>query len=237
TAVFLRDRKAGTTEKVSHPYTGGDGERDAHSPTVSDNGRYVVYANSFVNGPRGDDWSDLWLRDRRTGKLSQVDRSYDGSKTEKESLNASISGDGGTVVFESRDTHLVPDDNDTAWNVFVHDVASGRNQRIHGTQGGPGEAYTRSPAISRDGRHLTYMSELTEPGSQYGKEWPVYLRDLKKGATTLVTPDTSGGAATATVAPGGISADARRIAFSSGDAGLLPGDTNDGNDVFVRHLR
>lgn len=237
TAVFLRDRKTGTTEKVSHPYAGGDGERDAHSSTVSDNGRYVVYANSFVNGPRGDDWSDLWLRDRRTGKLSQVDRSYDGSKTEKESLHASISGDGGTVVFESRDTHLVPDDNDTAWNVFVHDVASGRNQRIHGTQGGPGEAYTRSPAISRDGRHLTFMSELTEPGSQYGKEWPVYLRDLKKGTTTLVTPDASGGAATATVAPGGISADARRIAFSSGDAGLLPGDTNDGDDVFVRHLR
>ncbi|ATL30719.1 PD40 domain-containing protein [Streptomyces formicae] len=237
TAVFLRDRRAGTTERISHPYTGGDGERDAHSPTVSDDGRHVVYATSFVNGPRGDDWSDLWLRDRATGKLTQVDRSYDGTKTEKESLDASISGDGRTVVFESRDTHLVPDDNDAAWNVFVHDVASGTNRRVHGTQGGPGEAYTRSPAISADGRYLTYMSELTEPGSEYGKEWPTYLRDLKKGTTTLVTPDTEGGAATANVLPGGISGDARRIAFDSSDASLLPGDTNDGGDVFVRHVR
>ncbi|MFD4629765.1 hypothetical protein ACFVYR_09935 [Streptomyces sp. NPDC058284] len=81
------------------------------------------------------------------------------------------------------------------------------------------------------------MSELTEAGSQYGKEWPVYLRDLRTGTTTLVTPDTTGGAATATVAPGGISADARRIAFSSGDATLLPGDTNDGDDIFIRRLR
>ncbi|MEV7195174.1 hypothetical protein AB0N81_25725 [Streptomyces sp. NPDC093510] len=237
TAVFLRDRRTGTTERISHPYTGGDGERDAHSPSVSDDGRYVVHADSFVNGPRGDDWSDLWLRDRRTGKSAQVDRSYDGSKTEKESLSASISGDGRTVVFESRDTHLVPDDNDAAWNVFVHDVAAGTNQRVHGTQGGPGEAYTRSPAISADGRHLTYMSELTEPGSAYGKEWPTYLRDLKKGTTTLLTPDTDGGAATADVLPGGISGDGRRVAFESSDESLLPGDTNDGDDIFVRHVR
>ncbi|MGV9879130.1 TolB family protein [Streptomyces sp. NPDC003006] len=237
TAVFLRDRKTGTTEKVSHPYPGGDGERDAHSPTVSDDGRRVVYATSFVNGPRGDDWSDLWLRDRKTGKVTQIDRSYDGSKTEKESLQPSISGDGRTVVFESRDTHLVPNDDDAAWNVFVHDIASGRNQRVHGTQGGPGEVYTRAPAISADSRYLTYMSELTEPGAEYGKEWPVYLRDLKKGGTTLVTPDTTGGAATADVAPGGVSADGRRVAFLSGDGTLLSGDTNDGNDAFVRHLR
>lgn len=237
TAVFLRDRKTGTTEKVSHPYTGGDGERDAHSPTVSDDGRRVAYANSFVNGPRGDDWSDLWVRDRKTGKVIQVDRSHDGSKTEKESLDVSISGDGRTVVFESRDTHLVPNDDDAAWNVFVHDLASGKNQRVHGAQGGPGEAYTRSPAISADGRYLTFMSEITEAGSAYGKEWPVYLRDLKKGGTTLVTPDITGGAATAQVAPGGISADARRVAFLSGDETLLSGDTNDGYDAFVRHVR
>ncbi|MEV0320679.1 TolB family protein [Streptomyces sp. NPDC050658] len=237
TAVFLRDRKTGTTERISHPYTGGDGERNAHSPTVSDNGRYVAYANSFVNGPRDDDWSDLWVRDRKTGKLTQVDRSHDGAKTEKESLDLSISGDGRTVVFESRDTRLVPDDNDAAWNVFVHDLASGENRRIHGTQGGPGEAYTRSPAISADGRRLTYMSEVTEPGSQYGKEWPVYLRDLKTGSTTLVSPDTTGGAASAQVLPGGIAKDGARIAFLSGDASLLGGDTNDGYDTFVRHVR
>ncbi|MEV0221481.1 hypothetical protein [Streptomyces sp. NPDC050704] len=235
--VFLRDRKTGTTEKISHDYTGGDGAKGSHSPTVSDDGRYVVYAQSFLNGPRGDDWSDLWLRDRTTGELTQVDRSHDGSKTEKESLKPSISGDGRTVVFESRDTHLVPDDNDVAWNVFVHDIASGTNQRIHGTQGGPGEAYTRGPAISADSRYLTYVTELTEPGAEYGKELPVYLRDLKKNTTTLVSPDTTGGAATAHVEPGGISAKGDRIAFLSGDATLLSGDTNDGYDAFVRRLR
>ncbi|MEU5953746.1 hypothetical protein [Streptomyces sp. NPDC047525] len=234
--VFLRDRKTGTTERISEADPAREG-RTAHGATVSDDGSRVVYAYNYFNGPRGDDWSDVLLRDRKTGELTEVDRSHDGSETEKESLEPSISGNGRTVVFESRDTHLVPNDDDVAWNVFVHDVASGKNQRIHGTQGGPGEAYTRSPAISADGRRLTFMSELTEAGSEYGKEWPVYLRDLKKGTTTLVTPDTTGGAASAQVAPGGISADGRRIAFLSGDASLLSGDTNDGYDTFVRHVR
>lgn len=234
--VFLRDRKTGTTERISEADPGREG-RTAHGATVSDDGSRVVYAYNYYNGPRGDDWSDVLLRDRRTGELTEVDRSHDGSETEKESLDPSISGDGRKVVFESRDTHLVPNDDDVAWNVFVHDIASGQNQRIHGTQGGPGEVYTRAPAISADGRHVTFMSELAEAGSEYGKEWPVYLRDLKKGSTTLVTPDTTGGTATAKVAPGGISADGRRITFLSGDATLLSGDTNDGDDAFVRHAR
>ncbi|CAM5311913.1 putative protein OS=Streptomyces alboniger OX=132473 GN=CP975_25445 PE=3 SV=1 [Streptomyces alboniger] len=234
--VFLRDRRTGTTERVSQPDDGWE-PRTSHSPTVSDDGSRVVYARNYSNGPRGDDWSDVWLRDRGTGELTEVDRSYDGSETEKESLDPSISGDGRTVVFESRDTHLVPDDDDAAWNVFVHDLASGTNRRVHGTQGGPGEVYTRAPAISADGRYLTYVTELAEPGAEYGKEWPVYLRDLKRNSTTLVSPDTTGGVATAKVRPGGITADGRRAAFLSADGTLLEGDTNDGDDAFVRHLR
>ena len=235
--VFLRDRVAGTTERISHPKPTWEA-RNAFQPTVSDDGRRVVYQHNYRNGPRGDDWGDVWMYDRTTGEHIQIDRSYDGSATEKESLNPSISGNGRTVVFESRDTHLVPGDNDVSWNVFVHDIATGTNQRIHGTQGGPGEVYTREAAISADGRYLTFMSELTEPGSQYGKEYPVYLRDLKKGTTTLVTPDTTGGTATAHVLPGGVSDGARRVLFLSSDPTLVTaGDTNDGTDAFVRHLR
>ncbi|MCX4697710.1 hypothetical protein [Streptomyces sp. NBC_01373] len=235
--VFLRDRVAGTTERISHPKPTWE-PRNAFRPTVSDDGRRVVYQYTYANGPRGDDWGDVWMYDRTTGEHTQIDRSHDGSKTERESLNPSISGNGRTVVFESRDTHLVPEDDDVSWDVFVHDIATGKNQRIHGTQGGPGEVYTRNAAVSADGRYVTFMSEVTEPGSQYGKEYPVYLRDLKKGTTTLVTPDTTGGTATAEVLPGRIADGARGVLFQSSDPTLIPaGDTNEGTDAFVRHLR
>ncbi|MFL5992843.1 MAG: hypothetical protein ACJ736_00695 [Streptomyces sp.] len=77
-----------------------------------------------------------------------------------------------------------------------------------------------------------------EPGSRYGDEYPVCLRDLKKGTTTLVTPDTTGGTATADVLPGRIADGGHRILFQSSDPTLIPAaDTNDGTDAFVRHLR
>lgn len=235
--VHLRDRIAGTTERISHERPTWE-PRNASGPTVSDDGRRIVYQYNYANGPRGDDWGDVWMYDRTSGKRTQIDRSHDGSQTEKESLNPSISGNGRTVVFESRDTHLVPDDTDASWNVFVHDIATGKNQRIHGTQGGTGQVYTRNAAVSADGRYVTFKSQVTEPGSQYGTENPVYLRDLKKGTTTLVTPDTTGGTATADVLPGRISDGARRIMFESADPTLIPaGDTNDATDAFVRHLR
>lgn len=235
--VFLRDRVAGTTERISHPRPTWE-PRNAFQPTVSDDGRRVVYQYNYMNGPRGDDWGDVWMYDRTTRKHTQIDRSHDGSRTEKESLNPSISGNGRTVVFESRDTHLVPDDTDVSWNVFVHDIRTGRNQRIHGTQGGTGQVYTRNAAVSADGRYVTFMSEVAEEDAEYGKEYPVYLRDLKKGTTTLVTPDRAGGTATADVLPGRIADGARRIVFQSSDPTLIPaGDTNEGTDAFVRHVK
>ncbi|RFU83685.1 hypothetical protein DY218_26535 [Streptomyces triticagri] len=235
-AVFLRDRVKGTTERISHQYQGGDGERNSHRPTVSDDGRYVVYAQSFATGPRDGDTSDIWLLDRDSGKRTMIDRSQDGEETEKGATWPSISGDGSKVVFESWDTHLVPDDTDGVGNVFVHDIAEGKNERIHGTQGGPDQELTFHPAISADGRYLTYSSRIEEDGSEWGDESPAYLRDLSTGEDTLVTPDTTGGAAHGIVEAGGVSGDGKRIAFVSGDETLLPEDTNGGYDAFVRHL-
>lgn len=120
----------------------------------------------------------------------------------------------------------------------MYDVATGVNQRLHAAHGGPRAALTRNAAVSADGRYVTFRSEVQGPGSRYGSEWPVYVRDMKKGTTTLVTPDATGGTATAEVLPGRIADGARRIVFRSSDPELIPaGDTNDGADVFVRHLR
>ncbi|WP_200302657.1 TolB family protein [Streptomyces adelaidensis] len=234
--VFLRDRVRKTTERISHPKPTWE-PRDAGKPSVSDDGRYVVYDYRYAGGPRGDDWGDIWMYDRAKGTRTQIDRSYDGSTTERESLEPSLSGDGRSVVFESADTHLVPDDRDKSWNVFVHDVASGANKRVRPAAGtATRESYTRLPAVSADGRYITFTVYVEKPGG--GTAYPVYLRDLKTGSTALVSPDPAGGVASATVEPGGIADGGRRIAFWSYDGTLTPaGDTNDDRDAFVRHLR
>ncbi|MFC8432818.1 TolB family protein [Streptomyces sp. NPDC057253] len=233
--VFLRDRIAGTTERISQPKPTWE-PRAAGSPTVSDDGRRIVYQYNYSNGPRGDDWGDIWMYDRTTRAYTQIDRSFDGSGTQRESLEPSISGDGRTVVFESADTHLVPGDTDGSWNVFVHTVATGANQRLQAPGDAPAHVYTRDPAVSADGRYVTFTGRVD--GLPGGTRNPVHLRDLKKGTTVLVAPGPSGDPVSAQVEPGGIADGGRRVAFVSWDGTLIPGgDTNDERDVFVRHLR
>ncbi|MFG2728831.1 TolB family protein [Streptomyces canus] len=233
--VFLRDRIAGTTERISHPKPTWE-PRDASGPTVSDDGRRVVYQYNYANGPRGDDWGDVWMYDRTTHRRTQIDRSQDGSQTQRESTQPSISGDGRTVVFESADTHLVPNDTDASWNVFVHTIATGTNRRLHSPGDAPSHVYTRAPAVSANGRYVTFTGRVD--GLPGGTRNPVHVRDLKKGTTTLVTPDATGAPVSAQVGPGGIADGARRIVFVSWDGTLTPGgDANEERDVFVRHLR
>ncbi|MFD4503816.1 hypothetical protein [Streptomyces sp. NPDC058457] len=211
--VFLRDRDKHTTERISRPRPTWE-PRSAAAPTVSDDGRRIVYQYTYSNGPRGDDWSDIRLYDRSTGRYTQIDRSTDGSPTTRESLNPALSADGRTVVFESADTHLVPGDTDNSWNVFVHHIATGVNDRIQG--------YGRDAAVSADGRLVTLT---THEGAAY----PVYVRDLRTGTRTLVAPEGH-------VAPGAVTTG--RVAFTSYDGTLNPrGDGNGEQDAFVRHLR
>ncbi|MFE4968738.1 hypothetical protein [Streptomyces sp. NPDC056660] len=211
--VFLRDRDKHTTERISPPKPTWE-PRSAGAPTVSDDGSRIVYQYTYSNGPRGDDWSDIWLYDRATGKRTQIDRSTDGSPTTRESLNPALSADGRTVVFESADTHLVPADTDNSWNVFVHHIATGVNDRIQG--------YGRDAAVSADGRYVTLTTHV-------GSAYPLYASDLRTHTRTLVA--TEGQAA-----PGGVTGG--RVAFTSYDGTLNPrGDTNNEQDVFVRHLQ
>ena len=105
--------------------------------------------------------------------------------------------------------------------------------------------HSRDSAISADGRSVAFDSSATNilpnssicaPDAGYSC---TFLRDTCAGADLGCTPttvaisiDTQGA-----VAPGGepaITPDGRFVAFASGAANLVPGDTNGVVDVFVR---
>ncbi len=106
-------------------------------------------------------------------------------------------------------------------------------QVSHPTATGGGAADDR-PSVSADGRYVAYsaISDTTAPGLAYG----VYRYDTVTGTRVLVS-----------VAPGGaypddasgepaISGNGRYVAFSSDATNLVPNDTNDETDVFVRDM-
>ncbi|MDX3780111.1 hypothetical protein [Streptomyces europaeiscabiei] len=59
-----------------------------------------------------------------------------------------------------------------------------------------------------------------------------------EGTTVLLTPDTTGGTATAYVEPGRIANGGGPVASESRDPALIPaGDTRDAREVYVRRTR
>jgi len=103
-----------------------------------------------------------------------------------------------------------------------------------------------NPFLSADGRYVLFASSANNlaltssntPMVPSGfQRLNVYLRDRTNGTTTLVSVNfagTSGGDGDST--PAGLSADGRYALFESRADDLLPGDTNNASDVFLRDL-
>jgi archaellum component FlaF (FlaF/FlaG flagellin family) len=104
-----------------------------------------------------------------------------------------------------------------------------------GTQGN-GDSFI--PAISADGRYVTFQSIASNlvPGDT-NSTFDVFVRDRRSGTTQRVNVATDGTQANGDSFSLAISADGRYVTFQSIASNLVPGDTNDRTDVFVRDLR
>jgi hypothetical protein len=105
-------------------------------PTVSADGRYVVFETSATNMVTPDDnfsSSYVFLRDTCLGAgvgctptTSLVSLNSAGAQADSFSDLASISANGRYVAFRSRATNLVSGDTNNTEDVFLRDLASGR---------------------------------------------------------------------------------------------------------------
>jgi len=138
--IFIRDRVAGTTERVSVATGGGQGTSPGGvdggwPPHVSQNGRYVVFSSSKSNLVAGDanGWPDVFLRDRQTDVTSRVSVSSTGVEGNNASgfSSVAVSNDGRFVAFSSQADNLVAgDDANFECDVFVRDTMTSTTTRV-----------------------------------------------------------------------------------------------------------
>jgi len=245
--VFVRDRVTGTTERISvtsrgRQSTGGDagGLLDTNwgPPAISADGRFVAFASSATNLVKGDrnGVPDVFVRDRVAGTTERVSGVSRKVEANGESSQPAISADGRFVAFASFADNLVPDDTNFTSDVFVVDRTGGGPQRVSvSTIGQQGENRSESPSISADGRFVAFMSssDALVPGDNDGAS-DIFVRDRAAGTTEgiSVAPTASGFGATSS-SPA-ITPDGRFVAFDSWEPDLVPSDTNNSFDVFVR---
>jgi Tol biopolymer transport system component len=211
-------------------------------PPISYDGRYVAFYSLATNLVPGDtnNAGDIFIHDRVVGETTRVSVNSAGREGDLESIWPSLSGDARYIAFTSSATNLVPNDTNNVPDVFVHDRDSGITTRISVSSRGEqsdGVSYNYFPAITADGRYVTFASiagNLVEDDTNEG--WDVFVHDLRTKSTIRVSVDSEGRQANAPSLHPVISGDGRFVAFNSYATNLITGDANEVSDVFVHDL-
>ena len=134
--VFVRDRKNGTTERVSVSSRGAQGDGRSDGGWITGDGRFVAFYSEAANLVPGDTdgVGDIFVRDRQNGTTERVSVSSHGRQANDASYlaaaNRVIALDGRFVVFESDATNLVPGDTNRRRDIFVRDRELGTTERV-----------------------------------------------------------------------------------------------------------
>ena len=236
--VFLRDRVAGTTTRVSVGSGGSQGNGRSDLPSISRDGRYVAFFSEATNLVAGDTngRSDIFVRDVVAGSTRRVSVTAGGGQANGDSAFPSISDNGRQVAFSSAASNLVSGDGNGLQDIFVRDLAAATTRRVSvSSTGAGGNGPSIFPAISGNGDVVAFVSDATNlvPGDTNGSR-DVFVRVRSTNTTQLVSVGAGGEPADSISAEPALSRDGRYVAFDSSATNLVPGDTDGFQDVFVR---
>jgi tricorn protease-like protein len=162
--IYVHDTTNGRTEMVSVASNAMIGNRNSHRPSISDDGRFVVFESWASNLVSGDTnrVPDVFLRDRKDKKTVCISLTAEGKPGNDDSRDPRIAGDGRTVVYASYATNLVPGDTNNLPDIFVFDRKSRKTERVNLSYKGE-QANNRSGEgfLSGDGRMVVFTSKAT----------------------------------------------------------------------------
>ncbi len=207
---------------------------------------FASAASNLVAGDTG--FVDVFVHDRQTRQTRRVSVDSAGTAGDNNSAIGGVSAtsfvalaaDGRYVGFHSGASNLVLGDTNSTLDVFLHDLRTGQTTRVS-VDSSENQANLGSEldSVSADGRFVTFRSLATNlvAGDSNGF-LDTFLRDRLLGETFRVNLTAAGGQVS--VAPGEgpsmVSTDGRFVVFESRYSFLVPGDSNAGNDVFLKDM-
>jgi Tol biopolymer transport system component len=246
--VFLRDRFAGTTKRVSVSSRGVQSNGESGTPSISADGRVVVFYSVASNlAVRADTNNavDVYVRDLVAGTTRRVSVSSSGAQANRDSggaedLSQMISANGRYVVFASLASNLSarPDTN-RSFDVFVRDRSARTTRRASVSwTGRQANSVSSTATISPKGRFVAFASYATNllPRGDYNIASDIFVRDLVAHTTRRASVSSTESPARGQSSSPTVLAIHRFVAFESGAANLIAGDTNRATDIFVRDL-
>ncbi|MBV2153129.1 PD40 domain-containing protein [Kitasatospora sp. SUK 42] len=196
--AYVTNLRNGRTERVNLSDSGQALDGFTDYVAINGDGRYVAFdsdADNVVPGVQVKGRTEVYLRDRKTGRTELVSGSPTGADTDRfhASYEPSLSADGRYVAFVSSRTDLDP--------------------TVEATSGATSGAATGATAGGD-------APSLTRP---YTLKYNIYLTDRRTHTTRLVSRDVNGRPGESLSVRPTISADGRTIGFSS-LSDLLPAE-------------
>src|SRR4028118_1482524 len=227
-----------TLTRVSVDSAGNLGNDRSSFPSISTDGRFVAFASDASNIVPGDtnNRSDIFVRDTLTNTTTRVSLDSAGNQGNRDSSFPSISADGRFVAFASDASNIVPGDTNNRSDIFVRDTLTNTTTRVSlDSAGNQGNRDSSFPSISADGRFVAFASDASNivPGDTNNRS-DIFVRDRLTNTTTRVSVDSAGNQGNRDSNYPSISADGRFVAFESDASNIVPGDTNNSHDIFVR---
>jgi Tol biopolymer transport system component len=253
--IYVLARADGRVTLESVTPEGGAFVADSINPSISGDGRLVVFESCLPSTDTSLRRTDVILRDRRAAMTKVLSRSPSGDVANGWSRAPSISSDGRIAVFASSATNLVAalDANGAGEDIYLVEIATGAIRRISVGSDGvqPSTGSSISPSVSPDGRYVAFVSSapldapvasarenpVDGPGSRARLLAHVYVHDTRLNTTRRVSVGPSGRTADGESWGPVISANGRYVVFVSAAANLVADDRNSLADVFVADLQ
>lgn len=235
--VFLHDRLAGTTERISVTSGGIQGNGPSIFPDISADGRFVIYESDATNLVPNDtnNATDIFLYNRLTKTTQRISLNSAGQQGNGKASYAVIAANNRHVTYVSYATNIDPDDPNILGDIYVRDLFAGTTELIsYGINNQPSNGESHYPVLSSNGRFIAYHSEASNlvPGDTNNNA-DVFLYDRQTGSTIRANLSTTGSQANAPSFDVAISGNGHFLTFQSHATNLVPGDTNATADVFL----
>lgn len=239
--LYRHDARTRTTVPVSLTASGTVAPIDGVQAGISDDGTRVAFASAEQLTPDDTDGTtDVFVRDLAAGTTTLVSRKADGDPAGVQAFDATISGDGRSVLFRSGND--LTDEGANVSLVYVRRLDTGTTvvaSRGPEPLGGDDQPSATEASISTDGSRVAFVSRGTfgdAGGDDLGSTDSVYVRDLVAGTTTLASRAAGDGPdADDTVSSAHLSGSGRHVAFVS-IAGNLGAPVAGTDHAYVRDL-
>ncbi|MED7950956.1 TolB family protein [Streptomyces sp. BE303] len=255
--IFVHDRRTGTARRANVADDGTQAGSPARHPALSADGTRITFisrdslAPAPEDGPEEDLAEDpadgggaqiakprtypLYVHDLRTGRTRPASIGPDGKKYG--ALDGGLSPDGRYALFSSY-TSMVT--GYTHPQIFVRDLLTETTALVstaHDGAPGAGDGQSHSPVMTADSRRVYFASAAANlvPGDTNGVG-DVFRRDLWTGRVERVAPSADGSESAVESDGPSIDALGTSVMIASADTPLIPGDTNQHQDVFLRRL-